>query len=80
MSKDYYDSLDEETQLRHRKEFKLWMESISIGVEKMRSGEWTELDYRKYLLPIAKQIRIPYQQLKEMEKKIDNLEEENIPF
>ena len=77
---DYYDSLDQETQTRHKEEFRLWMESIWVGVAKLQKKEWTQLDYYKYLLPVAKKIRLPHQDIKDMEKKIDKLEEENIPF
>ena len=66
-----WDSLDEDTKKRHKKEFKIWINAINYGIRMVNQKQWTELERRKYILKKAEEIRLPYKDREELKQEIE---------
>ena len=67
-----WDRLDEETKKRHLKEFKVWVAAIFYGLRMVKQKKWNQIQRKEYMLEVARQVRLPYQDLEEMKLEIEN--------
>ena len=56
---------------RHEREYKYWIKNIKLGVAKRQKGEWTPVQYHQHMIEIAKQVRLPHQEILSMEKELE---------
>ena len=61
----------EEFDDRHQKEYRYWIRNIQLGMSKRIKGEWSAAKYHEHMIQIAKEVRIPHQDIVSMEKELE---------
>ena len=66
-----WESFDEE----HHRQYKIWFDNIKLGLTKKAKGQWSGIDYQEHMIKIAKEVRLPHQDIVTMEKELKYMKE-----